>query len=99
MSQIRQKLAPKQEGAIMALLTARNVEEAARSADVAPKKLYRWMKEPGFDADYREARRPAFRQSVCRLQQASSAAVSTLLKVMVDSSSPHPPECARQIAC
>jgi hypothetical protein len=36
----------------------------------------------------REARRAAFSQSVARLQQASSAAVSTLLKVMVDPNSP-----------
>jgi hypothetical protein len=42
------------------------------------------MKEPEFDAAYREARRAAFSQSVARLQQASGAAVSTLLKVMVD---------------
>ena len=46
------------------------------------------MKEPEFDAAYREARRAAFGQSVARLQQASSAAVSTLLKVMVDPATP-----------
>jgi hypothetical protein len=38
---------------------------------------------------YREARRAAFRQSVARLQQASGAAVSTLLKIMLDTSAPH----------
>ena len=41
-----------------------------------------------FDAEYRAARRAAFSQSVGRLQQASSAAVSTLLKIMVDPSAP-----------
>jgi len=46
------------------------------------------MKEPEFEAAYREARRAAFGQSVARLQQASSAAVSTLLKVMVDPATP-----------
>jgi hypothetical protein len=46
------------------------------------------MKEPEFDAAYRDAKRAAFRQSVARLQQASGAAVSTLLKVMVDPSTP-----------
>ena len=46
------------------------------------------MKEPAFDAAYRAARRAAFAQSVGRLQQASSAAVSTLLKVMVDPGTP-----------
>jgi hypothetical protein len=44
--------------------------------------LLRWMKDPEFDTAYREARRLAFRQSVARLQQASSAAVSTLLNIM-----------------
>src|ERR1017187_9903690 len=38
---------------------------------------------------YREARRATFRQSVARLQQASGAAVSTLLKIMVDATAPH----------
>ena len=42
-----------------------------------------------FPAAYRDARRLAFRQSVSRLQQASSAAVTTLLKIMVDPTAPH----------
>ncbi len=41
-----------------------------------------------FQIAYREARRDAFSQSVARLQQASGAAVSTLLKVMVDPNAP-----------
>jgi hypothetical protein len=43
---------------------------------------------PEFQAAYRQARREAFSQSIARLQQASSAAVSTLLKVMVDPTTP-----------
>ncbi len=82
------KFERKKEEAITALLTQRNVEEAARSIGVDTKTLLRWMKEPEFDSEYREARRSAFRQSVSRLQQASPAAVSTLLKVMVDSGTP-----------
>jgi len=46
------------------------------------------MKEPEFDTAYRQARREAFSQSIARLQQASGAAVSTLLKIMVDPSTP-----------
>ncbi len=37
---------------------------------------------------YRKARRAAFSQSIARLQQASSAALSTLLKLMVDPQTP-----------
>jgi hypothetical protein len=46
------------------------------------------MKEPEFDSAYRQAQRDSFRQSTPRLQQPSSAAVSTLLKVMVDPNTP-----------
>ena len=41
-----------------------------------------------FQAAYRQARREAFGQATARLQQASGAAVSTLLKVMIDQSTP-----------
>src|SRR5579863_1563616 len=83
-----EKLGHKQEEAIAALLTQRNTEEAARAVGVAPKTLLRWMKLPDFQRAYRQARWAAFGQSVARLQQAASAAVSTLLKVMVDRSTP-----------
>jgi hypothetical protein len=82
------KLTRKQEEAIVALLAQRSLEEAARIAGIGARTLYRWMEEPEFDAAYRKAKRTAFRQSVARLQQASSAAVSTLLKVMVDPATP-----------
>jgi hypothetical protein len=82
------KLPRKQEEAIAALLSQRNVEEAAKSVGVAAKTLLRWLQVPEFEAAYRKAKRSAFGQSMARMQQASSAAVSALLKVMVDPSSP-----------
>jgi hypothetical protein len=82
------KFERKKEEAIAALLTHRNIEEAATAIGIATKTLLRWMKEPEFDSSYRYARRAAFGQSVARLQQASGAAVTTLLKVMVDSNTP-----------
>ena len=82
------KFGRKKEEAISALLMQRNVEEAARAVGVSTSTLVRWMREPQFDADYRKARRNAFGQSVARLQQGSSAAVSVLLKVMVDPATP-----------
>jgi len=45
-------------------------------------------KDPEFQKAYRDARRAAHSQSIARLQQATSAAVSTLLKVMVDPATP-----------
>jgi hypothetical protein len=82
------KFGRKKEQAIIALLSHRTIEEAARAIKVVPNTLLRWMKEPEFDAEYRSARRAAFGQSVARLQQASGAAVSTLLKLMVDPNTP-----------
>src|SRR5262249_35507797 len=84
MAEISRKLTRKQEEVIVALLSQRNVEEAARVTKVAPRTVYRWMKDPDFDAAYREAKRSAFSQSIARLHQMCSAAVSTLGKVMVD---------------
>ena len=82
------KFGRKHEDAIAALLTCRTVEEAARAAGISTNTLLRWLRLPEFDKAYREARRSAFAQASARLQHGSSAAVSTLLKVMVDPSTP-----------
>ena len=82
------KFGRKKEEAIAALLTQRNMEEAARTAGIGVQTLIRWLKIPEFETAYREARRAAVSQSNARMQQASSAAVSTLLKIMVDTSAP-----------
>ena len=88
MSQFGEKLGGKKEAAVLALLSTRSVEEAARSIGVNPRTLYRWMKEPEFDAAYRAGKRAAFGQAIARLHHLASAAVSTLGKVMLDSATP-----------
>jgi hypothetical protein len=82
------KFTRKMEEAVAALLTQRNHEEAARTVGIGTATLLRWQKEPEFQVAYRVARRAAHGQSIARLQQATSAAVSTLLKVMVDANTP-----------
>ena len=82
------KFGRKKEEAIAALLNQRNVEDAAKAVGITASTLIRWMQIPEFAAAYREARRAAFGQSIARLQQASTAAVSTLLKIMVDPNAP-----------
>jgi len=82
------KFERKKEEAIAALLTQRNIEEAAKATGVAPNTLLKWMKEPEFDTSYRKARRAAFGQAVARLQQGTSAAATTLLKTMIDPMTP-----------
>jgi hypothetical protein len=78
----------KKEQAILALVTARNTEEAAKSIGVSAKTLLRWQKLPEFKRAYREAHLAAFGQSTARLQQASIPAVTTLLKILVDPAAP-----------
>jgi hypothetical protein len=82
------KFGRKKEEAIAALLTQRNIEEAARSIGVAPNTLLKWQKLPEFETAYREARKAAYRQAVARLQQGTSAAATTLLKTLIDPDTP-----------
>ena len=78
------KFTRKKEEAIAALLTQRNVEEAARAAGIGTQTLLRWLKVPEFGKEYRKARREAVHQSVARMQQATGAAATTVLKLMTD---------------
>ena len=82
-----EKLGRKQD-AIAALLTQRNIEEAARAAGVGTRTLIRWLKLPAFGKEYRKARREAVQQSVARMQQATGAAASVVLKLMTDPNVP-----------
>jgi len=82
------KFGRKREEAIAALLTQRNIEEAARVTGVGAKTLLRWLKVPEFQAAYRQARRDVYSQSIARLQQGTSAAAATLLRTMIDPATP-----------
>ena len=74
----------KKDQAIAALLSHRNLEEAARTVGISANTLLRWLKAPEFLAAYKEARRAAFLESIARLRNASGAAAMTVLKIMVD---------------
>jgi transposase-like protein len=76
------------EAAIAALLTQRNIDEAAKAVGIAPNTLRAWMKVPEFEAAYREARHCAVSQAIAKLQQGAPAAATTMLKVMLDPSNP-----------
>jgi predicted DNA-binding protein (UPF0251 family) len=82
------KFGRKKEQAIVALLSQRSIEDAARAADVSSKTLWRWLLIPQFRDEYQQARRQAFSQATARLQQASGAAVSVLLTIMLDANAP-----------
>lgn len=79
------ELPRKKEEAIAALLSSRNIEEAAKKVGVSASTLRRWMRLPEFESDYLRARREGVTQAYARLQQNSGAAGSLLLKLLVDS--------------
>jgi hypothetical protein len=83
-----QKLGRKQEAAIAALLSQRTIEDAARIAGIGARTLFRWLELPEFGEAYLQARRQAFGQTSARLQQATGAAVSVLLTLMLDVKAP-----------
>lgn len=73
---------------VLALLQQPSIEKAAKSVGISPVTAWRISKTPEFQDEYRRARREAYGQSMARLQQASGAAVSTLLEVMNNSKNP-----------
>src|SRR6266487_1646297 len=82
------KLTQKQEQLIAALLTAPSIEAAAKQAGINPVTAWRWMKQPAFQAAYREARRAVVQHAVVLLQRFSANAVGTLAQVMTDATAP-----------
>ena len=82
------KFGRKKELAIAALLTHRSVEDAARAVDLNHNTLLNWFKIPTFVKEYRAARREVVHQSVARLQQATGAAGTVMLKLMTDPNIP-----------
>lgn len=82
------KFGRKKEQAIAALLTQRNMEDAAKVADVSLTTLKRWTELPEFKAAYLQARRAIVFQTNARMQQNCSAAASVLLKLMADPATP-----------
>jgi hypothetical protein len=65
-------LGHKQEEAIAALLSQRNIEETAKAAGISNRTMLRWLQLPEFQTAYREARRAAYSQAVARLQQGAT---------------------------
>ncbi len=83
-------LEPKQEEAIIALLNAPTVRQAAQVAGVGERTLHRWLVEDqAFIAAYREARRVVFAQAIAQTQRLLPLAVNTLGQIMADKSAPH----------
>lgn len=76
-----EKKSRKAEQFIAALLSYPTIEAAAKSVGIGNATAWRWMKDPKFTEEYREARREAMRHTTARLQEAAREAVECLRKV------------------
>lgn len=83
-----EKASRKKEALICALLVEPTVEQAAKKVGIGTTTAFRWMQEPTFQDDYREARRMAVTQAISQIQQASTEAVQTLRNVMANEDAP-----------
>jgi len=78
MSAGRTKMGRKQEAVIAALLTEPTHALAAQKAGLGEATLQRWLRDPGFLAAYRQARRQVVETAIAQMQRATSKAVATL---------------------
>lgn len=78
------KFPRRHQSAIIALLTHRNIPEAARAIGISTQTLYRWMGEEEFAAAYLQARLAAFGRACARLQLVAGEAITTLHKIAGD---------------
>jgi len=79
------KFPRRQQAAIIALLTHRNIPEAARAIGISTPSLYRRMGEEEFAAAYLQARLAAFGRACARLRLAAGDAITTLQNIAGDS--------------
>ena len=73
-----ERLSRFEELAIACLLSERSIPRAARAARMDVDTLRRWLRDPAFQAAYRDARRMVVEQAVARLQQSTGKAAKVL---------------------
>lgn len=80
--ELKAELNPRQRKAILHLLSARTVKEAAREAKIRLPTLYKWMKEPAFRQELERLRSEIVSDTVAQLKVHSLQAVSILADLM-----------------
>ncbi len=79
---------------VLALLEHGSMQKTAAALGMSDVTLWRWLRKPESQEAYRKAKREAFSHSIARLQHGAGAAVSTLLRVLVDKDAPAGNPCA-----
>ena len=81
-------LTPQQERAIIALISATSVREAARSARVSQAAIYKWLKEDLFTRHYRKIRRQNLETAIDYMQKQVAEASEALVEIIHDKNEP-----------
>lgn len=77
-------MTPKQQKALLALLTSPTREKAAAAAGITSKTLRGYLSDPAFQTEYKKAFSALVEDATRQAQQAISPALSTLRGVMED---------------
>lgn len=88
MTDLREKLTPKQTIALTALLAGRTVEAAAQEAKVTGTTVHRWLADSDFQTAQRAGRRELAHTALGLLQTATRAAVGVVVELMTDKTKP-----------
>jgi hypothetical protein len=88
MKATEEKLTPKQERALVALLDCGETKRAAFVAGVGEVTLWRWLQLPAFQSRYRAARRQLVETAIAQLQSDCTVAVRVLREVAEDKQAP-----------
>ena len=88
MRDVQRKLTPKQERALVALLSTGTVRDAAELCKISEASLFRFLQVPEFQRRYREARRQLVETAIAQLQSDCSIAVKTLREIAEDTKAP-----------
>ena len=80
----RQGKQRQQELFLAALLTSPTIAVAAKQAKISEATGTRWLREPGFQARYSEAKARAFGEALDFLKQSMVSAVAVLRATMLD---------------
>jgi hypothetical protein len=78
----------KEEELIAALLSQPTIAKAAKQAGISEATALRWMQEPDFCRQYREARRKVVETAVAALQQSLMVATATFVEIAGDKTKP-----------
>lgn len=73
-----QEISSKQHRAIASILSARTMGEAALQAGIGERTLYRWLSEPGFRQELKEAENSLITDTARRLVSGQGKALDTL---------------------